>query len=253
MWNNVHKDFVDSMPQINKFLSLAKMLFANSDQRALAWHLFLEDRGVFRARPVFYVASRWSTWLKNGRYWLQHFDRFTEFINEVDSTAQCVKDLKDLLREDLDAEKEASADPAALDCSCPLIDPEKLRKRNYAERVVAGAPAYLAAVLEYLAAEVLELAGNAARDNKKSRIIPRHLQLAIRNDEELNKLLFGVTIAQGGVLPYIARTLLPKKTGDSAMAQDKGEKASAGSGDRKKGGKAKLPPNFRKPKVRFSY
>ena len=81
-----------------------------------------------------------------------------------------------------------------------------------ATRVGAGAPVYLAAVLEYLAAEVLELAGNASRDNKKSRIVPRHITLAVRNDEELNKFLGGVTVAAGGVLPTIHSVLLPKKS-----------------------------------------
>eukprot|EP00753_Platysulcus_tardus_P001427 PLAT11338.1.p1 GENE.PLAT11338.1~~PLAT11338.1.p1 ORF type:complete len:136 (-),score=71.18 PLAT11338.1:117-524(-) len=90
-----------------------------------------------------------------------------------------------------------------------------MRDGRYAERIGAGAPVYVAAVLEYLAAEILELAGNAARDNKKSRIIPRHLQLAVRNDEELNKLLGDVTIVQGGVLPNVHPALVPKKKGGS--------------------------------------
>ena len=85
-----------------------------------------------------------------------------------------------------------------------------LRKGLYGKRIGSKAPVYLAAVLEYLTAEVLELAMNTARDNKRLRVTMRHLQLGVRNDEEFNALLGGVTIANGGVLPNIHTVLLPK-------------------------------------------
>ena len=87
-----------------------------------------------------------------------------------------------------------------------------LKKGQYGKPRGLGGSIYLAAVMEYLTAEILELAGNAARDNKKSRIIPRHIVLAVKNDEELNGLLKNVTISQGGVLPNIQSVLLPKKS-----------------------------------------
>ncbi|KAG8579141.1 hypothetical protein GDO81_010730 [Engystomops pustulosus] len=88
-----------------------------------------------------------------------------------------------------------------------------IKKGHPKYRIGVGAPVYMAAVLEYLTAEILELAGNAARDNKKGRVTPRHILLAVANDEELNQLLKGVTIASGGVLPNIHPELLAKKRG----------------------------------------
>lgn len=70
----------------------------------------------------------------------------------------------------------------------------------------------MAGVLEYLAAEVLELSGNAAKENKRARIVPRHIMLAIRNDPELEQLIGNATISDGGVMPNINPLLLPNNS-----------------------------------------
>ncbi|XP_067937989.1 core histone macro-H2A.1-like [Watersipora subatra] len=80
----------------------------------------------------------------------------------------------------------------------------------------AGAPVYLAAVIEYLSAEILELAGNSARDNRRRRIKPRDIRLAVGNDTELNKLCGNVTFSEGGSMALIHKELIPGATKSSS-------------------------------------
>ena len=86
-----------------------------------------------------------------------------------------------------------------------------MRKSRLSERSSATAGCYMAGVLEYLVAEVLELAGANAKNRRHKTIQPKDINLAIRGDDELSKLMCDATIAQGSVVPHIHDQLLPKK------------------------------------------
>ena len=90
-----------------------------------------------------------------------------------------------------------------------------LRRGQYARRVGASSAVYLAAVLEYLTAELLELTVKAAasQKNKSKRLNPRTLTLAVRHDDDLGALLQNVTLSRGGVVPALNKALTKKQKG----------------------------------------
>lgn len=145
--------------------------------------------------------------------------------------------------------KSASSDSGKSAARAGLVFPPSLARRYFGskknktkeQRFMAGtsmrvgdkAPIYLAAVLEYIAAELLELAGNAARDNKLQRIKVRHIMLAIENDEELVKLMtvrMKIILGSSGVLPNIQAVLLPEtdKNGKKKRKSKKTKPATGG-------------------------
>ena len=88
----------------------------------------------------------------------------------------------------------------------------QLRRGRYAARVSTSAAVYQAAVLEYVVAEILELAAKAVLQRGKSkRITPRALTLAVRHDADLGTLLKDVTLSRGGVVPKVEKALEAKK------------------------------------------
>ena len=87
-----------------------------------------------------------------------------------------------------------------------------LRKGRYAPRVSKSGATYLAATLEFLTSEVLEVAAKAVLQRGKSkRITPRALTLAVRHDADLGALLKDVTLSRGGVVPKVEKALDAKK------------------------------------------
>ncbi|XP_071518387.1 late histone H2A.1-like [Panulirus ornatus] len=109
----------------------------------------------------------------------------------------------------LKSKTRTSADRAGLQFSVSRIH-RFLKDGYYAPHISILGSVFCAAVLEYLTSEMLELAGDSVLSSNKKRITPRHILLAVRRDDELNKLLEDVTIPEGGVVPNIHAVLLPK-------------------------------------------
>ena len=86
-----------------------------------------------------------------------------------------------------------------------------IKTGRYGDRVAGGAPVYMAALLQYITSEIIELAGSEVEKDHKKRINPRHVMMAIKKDVELNKLLGKGDFAKTGVLVHIAKEFLPHK------------------------------------------
>jgi len=99
-----------------------------------------------------------------------------------------------------------------------LIFPIAKCGRDLSKKVAAGrggrvgmaGRVAIAAVIEYIITEILELAGNVSRDMKHKRITPRNILFAIKGDEELDYLFHDVIIPFGGVVPHIHSALVKK-------------------------------------------
>ncbi len=136
---------------------------------------------------------------------------------------------------------------AGLQFSVPRTQKLMMRMSSV-QRKTGVAAVYITAVCEYLMAEVMELSGNTARDQKRVRITPRHIKLAIYNDEELS-IFYKDTIFAGGVPPHIHAKVLEKKGKKKAVAKEgKTAPASKKKAPAKKGSDKKAPAKKPNPK-----
>ena len=102
------------------------------------------------------------------------------------------------------ARKEARSGSSKAGVHFPVARLTRLLKQGrYCQRVSVSAGAFMAAVLDYLTREIVDAAGGIAEQDKMTRLKPKHINLAVRGDGELDKLMSTTQISEGGMLPHI--------------------------------------------------
>jgi len=99
----------------------------------------------------------------------------------------------------------------------------KMLRSARVNKVKSEAAVYMAAVLEYIVAEVMEIAGNCAVAWKTKTIKPRHMRLAIDMDDEFKELFESahVVLPGAGVSPRIHAVLTSVVTPDTFRGWNK--------------------------------
>lgn len=165
-----------------------------------------------------------DTLIHNVNQLMMHDDRETVTQEDIKTAVKLVfvdklvkhayEDGDKAIREFDTWKEKKSKDKKSLQSECGLVFPVSfhrnvLKRDARASRISPYAAIYLTAVMEFLADDILEPSGYAAKKSKRKRIFPRDILLAIRSDEELDKLISS-HIVEGGVKPHIHKTLLPK-------------------------------------------
>ena len=101
-----------------------------------------------------------------------------------------------------------------------------MKKGRYGERIGPKCAVGVAAVLEYLTAEILEVSGDGCYDGDNiiisSKIQPRHICLGVKGDEEMSHALGPhVIIPMSGVIPFIHEELTKKTRKRKSKSMDK--------------------------------
>ena len=119
---------------------------------------------------------------------------------------------------------------ADLRLSVPRIR-KSIKTQRIASRVSLPAPVYMAAAIEYLAHEILDMSGQSAKDNRKKLIRPRDIMFAIRNDEDMDTFIGSACITDAGILPKIAPELLKRETHRREQVKARAAKKAAAAAE----------------------